>query len=108
MIPGDDITIPIYIFKDRGLLASGEGLISRNGDFYHGAFDFDVLYLASELNEIELDMYLVYGVNAKREAIGKIPFIRRDIEFFGCFELRATPLVNSVMDDVRSLTNKEY
>jgi len=112
-----ETVIPLYIFSNKGWLSSvglrysGEGMISKTGEFYYGAFDFEVLHpFESSVNEIEYDLYLVYGPNGERISIGSVQFTNRkeEKEFFGCFELRATPELNVAMDTPRSLVNREY
>jgi hypothetical protein len=111
MVPGEELTIPLYIFSGDSLIHIGEGSISKTKEFYHGAFDFNVTY-PRKLNLMELDyeLYLVYGPKAERISIGEVVFSNRskENEFFGCFELKSTPELNMAMDTPRSLTNRSY
>ena len=104
-----EVQIPLYIFSGGGLLHVGEGSISKTREFYHGAFDFDIIR-SPILTEIEFGLYLVYGPKAERISIGDVQFNNRsnNKEFFGCFELKATPELDSAMSTARSLTNLEY
>ena len=107
--PTFEVRLPLYIFSGNDILHIGEGCITKTKEYYHGAFDFDVSR-EPVLKEMEYLLYLVHGPKAERIPIGNVLFNYHGnrYEFFGCFELKATPKINLAMDTPRSLTNREY
>lgn len=110
MEDGDDIVIPIYIFENSALIASGEGLISKIGGRYFGSFDFETSkssYL-KEARQVGYPMNLVHGAKGQRTSIGEITFTNMGDEFSGSIEFRNDPDLDILMRTARSLVNLDW
>lgn len=101
----EDLIIPVYIFHDRALLATGDAAIMQIKGRYYGSFDFDVTYLSSEINEIKFPMCVVHGSLATHYAVGDVIFTRNGKEFVGQLEFKDDDYLHQIMPDVRSVTN---
>lgn len=82
---GDEITIPVYLFRNGGGIANmSEIVLVKTSEWFQGDLSFsDFPAYMIENNKVTIPFHLVYGPNGESVEIGETPFIRKDDIFVG-------------------------